>query len=226
MASIAEWGPPGWSRDGCGPPRLVHRLDRDTSGCLALALTRPAATRLSAAFAAGATGQQGSRPIVKKVYWACVKASLRSNTRGVINLPLSRLVNGGVEKMGPDRGGSPAVTAWRLVASSRRGPRLDWIEFEPRTGRKHQIRAHAAATSSLGPLYGDGKFGWRHNGPGAPPRLHLHCHSLRLPRGLLHPDADEVHATAPLPDHMQATWERAGWMAAMAFVTKDDDGSK
>lgn len=158
------------------PPRPVHRLDRDTSGCLLLARNPKAHRRFQRAF-------EDRR--VRKIYLAVVE-SAELPSEGIIDLPLDKVST-------PEQGwrmvanelGKPAVTRWRLLAT--RGNRA-LVRFEPETGRTHQLRAHAAY--GLGaPIAGDPVYG---DGPGP---LLLHAWSLELERE----GKDPVKAVAPLP---------------------------
>jgi tRNA pseudouridine32 synthase / 23S rRNA pseudouridine746 synthase len=158
-------------------PTIVHRLDRDTSGCLLLARNPKAHKRFAAAFEDGR---------VEKVY-AAVLDSVPERREGVIEMPLAK-VSSAAEgwRMVADPKGKPAVTRWRVVAV-KDGMAL--VQFRPETGRTHQIRVHAA--SGLGvPILGDPVYG-----KGRGPTL-LHALSLRLEREGKAP----VEATAPLPE--------------------------
>lgn len=159
-------------------PFPVHRLDRDTSGCLLLARNPKALKRFSAAFEARE---------VEKVYLGIVAGEV-TGEKGTIELALSKVSS--AEKgwrMIPARKGKPALTHWRVVA---RKPGLTLVEFRPETGRTHQIRIHALA--GLGhalvgdPVYGDGKGAWR---------TMLHASDLVVPRAGKAP----IVAHAPLP---------------------------
>jgi tRNA pseudouridine32 synthase/23S rRNA pseudouridine746 synthase len=161
--------------------RLVHRLDRDTSGLILLARDAETHRRLSAAFA---------ERRIRKTYLAMVEGS-PGDRCGVIDLPLARVATrppryGVVPLAG---GGKPSLTRWRLLRS---GPRASLLLLQPRTGRSHQLRVHLAALGHpvLGdPLYGD---------PAAASRLQLHGTGLRL----RHPVTGEVlclRSWCPLP---------------------------
>jgi tRNA pseudouridine32 synthase/23S rRNA pseudouridine746 synthase len=157
-------------------PTIVHRLDRDTSGCLLLARNPKAHKRFAAAFEAGQ---------VEKVY-AAVLDGVPEGEEGVVELPLLKVSNAeqGWRMVVNDKG-KPAVTHWQVVQV------LDeraLVRFMPETGRTHQIRVHAASGIGV-PILGDPVYG-RGRGPTL-----LHALSLRLERAGKAP----VEATAPLP---------------------------
>jgi tRNA pseudouridine32 synthase/23S rRNA pseudouridine746 synthase len=157
-------------------PTLVHRLDRDTSGCLLLARNDKAHKRFQVAFESG---------LVEKVYVAVLE-SVPEAESGTIDLPLGK-VSSEAEgwRIVPDPKGKSAVTHWRTLAVEQ-GRAL--LEFRPETGRTHQLRVHAA--SGLGiPIKGDPQYG-----KGGPVML-LHAVRLSVQRGAKPP----VEAEAPLP---------------------------
>ncbi|WP_147216563.1 RluA family pseudouridine synthase [Novosphingobium sp.] len=159
-------------------PAPVHRLDRDTSGCLLLARNPKALKRFSAAF---------EEKQVQKRYLGIVAGTL-TEEEGTIALNLSKVstVKDGW-RMIPAKKGKPAVTHWRKL-DEKNG--LTLVEFRPETGRTHQIRVHAA--SGLGhALLGDPVYG---SSKGAP-RTMLHAAGLTVPRG----DKEPIVAVAPLP---------------------------
>lgn len=158
-------------------PLPVHRLDRDTSGCLLLARNPKAHKRFAAAFELGA---------VEKTYLA-VLAGVPTEESGVIDLPLAKTSTAATGwRMIPDPKGKRAITHWRTLATIE-GRTL--VEFRPETGRTHQLRVHAA--SGLGiPIAGDPVYG-----DGAGPML-LHASRLTLSRETKAP----IEAEAPLPD--------------------------
>jgi tRNA pseudouridine32 synthase/23S rRNA pseudouridine746 synthase len=165
------------------PPFPVHRLDRDTSGCLLLARNPKALKRFSAAFEART---------VQKVYLGIVDGPV-ADAQGTIELALSKISSAAEGwRMIPARKGKPAITHWRKLAEHE-GRTL--VEFRPETGRTHQIRVHAA--SGLGaPLLGDPIYG---GGQGAP-RTMLHAAALTIPRDGKPP----IVAAAPFPADFRA----------------------
>ena len=181
-------------------PRLVHRLDRDTSGLLVLARTRKAATALGKAF---------KTHEVRKIYWALVAGVPRPD-KGTVNLPLVKAGRLGDQRVRPahegDTGAQRAITHFATIAQA--APRATWVALFPVTGRTHQLRAHMAAIDH--PIIGDGKYGnagLSDAGREIPKKLHLHAHSLSLP----HPSGGRRDFVAPLPEHMQKTWDFLGF---------------
>lgn len=159
------------------PPSIVHRLDRDTSGCLLLARNPKARARFGAAFEAGA---------VEKAYLAVVEGEVTGE--GVIDLALAKTSSREQGwRMVPEDRGKPARTRWRRI-DSMGGQTL--IMFAPLTGRTHQIRAHAAYGLNC-PIVGDPIYG-----RGGEPML-LHAAAMRIPRQA----KPDIHVTAPLPGH-------------------------
>ncbi|MDD2795497.1 RluA family pseudouridine synthase [Acidocella sp.] len=182
--SVEDFFPP-WrlGRDG---PWLAHRLDQDTAGCLVIALKKAALLAAQACFAGGAA---------QKTYWAVVRGVPKA-LEGVVDLPLAKVTQGRAWKMAPDAAGQPALTHWRVMGQ---GVGMSWIEFSPKTGRTHQIRAHAAALGH--PIAGDAVYG---GGAGA---LHL------LARRIVLPLEPELAAQAPVPTHMAAAMRACGYAA-------------
>ena len=174
-------------------PRLVHRLDKDTSGALLLARDAGTAARLAAAFRARA---------VRKLYWALVVGAPPA-ARGTIDIPLAKRRGRGGERMavGAGRG---ARTRYAVIA---RAGQATWLALEPVTGRTHQLRAHLAAIGA--PVQGDGKYGGRAAFLPARevvPRLHLHAREIALEGA----PGRTLRFVAPLPAHMAATWTFLG----------------
>ena len=187
-------------------PRLVHRLDRDTSGVLVVARTRLAAMKLAEAF----RGRDA-----KKIYWALV--------RGVPKKHEDKISTWLVKEPSPDgdrvrvarhgeEGADHAVTHYRVVEQAAQT--LSWLEMEPHTGRTHQLRVHAAHIGC--PIIGDPKYfeadqNWDFPG-GMQNRLHLHARRIIIP----HPDRGVIDVTAPLPPHMRQSWNLLGFEEASA----------
>ncbi len=198
----------GLVEDGAARPKLVHRLDKDTSGALLVAKTPRAAAFFSKSF---------SGRTARKVYWALV-AGVPSIEDGMIDLPLAKQPGTGGEKMHVDEGegGLPARTRYRLI--ERAGNRAAWLELQPLTGRTHQLRAHLLAIGH--PIVGDGKYGGQDAFlTGAISRkLHLHARRLRID----HPDGGAIDVTAELPEHFAASLASLGFDPALGELPLDE----
>ena len=182
--------------DGASRPKLVHRLDKDTSGVLLLARTTRAAAFFSKAF---------SGRTARKVYWALV-TGVPSPEHGIIEAALAKQPGTGGEKMHVDvEAGLPAKTRYRTV--ERAGNSTVWLEFQPLTGRTHQIRVHAAAIGH--PIVGDGKYGGRDSFLTGNISRKLHLHARRLV--IDHPDGGSLDITAELPTHMADSFATLGF---------------
>jgi 23S rRNA pseudouridine955/2504/2580 synthase len=183
-------------------PRLVHRLDRDTSGVLVLARHRAAAQVLTRAFRARTT---------RKIYLA-VTVGVPRPRRGRIDLALGKAGGRGREKMVGDAPESRrAVTLYAVMDAAAQRAAL--VTLMPLTGRTHQLRAHMAAIGT--PILGDGKYGGQGSviaGLGLPKRLHLHARRIAIPK----PSGGIVTVDAPLPPHMTAA------IAAFGFDSSGD----
>lgn len=186
-------------------PRLVHRLDKDTSGVLLIARTPGSAASFSKRFASRSA---------RKVYWALVVGN-PALSEGVIDAPLAKQPGTGGEKMHIDEeNGAAAKTRYRVVDHA--GERAAWVELEPLTGRTHQLRVHMAAIGH--PIVGDGKYG----GPdsfltGAVSRkMHLHARRLIISEPKVGAKADggtggKLDVTAELPPHFAMSMEVLGF---------------
>jgi len=190
-------------------PRLVHRLDRDTSGVLVLARTPGVAAKLAAAF----RGRD-----IQKTYWA-VAAGRPEPAEGRIDLPLLRYAGARGERSVPatrdDEEAQRAVTDYRTLDHA--GRKLAWLELSPITGRTHQLRVHCVALGT--PIVGDLKYHEPdQNGArsalvaGLSDKLHLHARALDLP----HPAGGRLQVEAELPLHMRETFKTLGFEARPA----------
>ena len=189
---LSAWG------EGTERPRLVHRLDRDTTGVLLLGKTPAAAARLSGAFA---------RRRAEKTYWAIVVGNLQPY-EGIIELPLMKTGVGDREMVVPaepkDPRAEPAETEY--VTISRAAQRVAWLALRPHTGRTHQLRAHMKAIGH--PILGDPKYGDEASAElSGPLKLQLHARRLDLP----HPSGGRLIVEAPLSPEMKAGFQRFGF---------------
>ncbi len=181
-------------------PKLVHRLDKDTSGVLLLGRTAAAAAHLARSF---------RERDVTKAYWAVVVGEPEA-PEGRIDLALLKQAGPRGERtmvVDDPTEGARAITDFRTFDAAKR--RAAWLELNPLTGRTHQLRVHCA--EALGtPILGDGKYGGSAaHLAGLSGQLHLHARSLALP----HPDGGTLEAAAPLPPHMRETFLFFGFEA-------------
>jgi 23S rRNA pseudouridine955/2504/2580 synthase len=193
---------------GDGPetrPRLVHRLDRDTSGVLVIAKRRSIAAKLGRAF------QTRS---VRKIYWALVKG-VPKPTQGKVEAALVKASGPDGDRVRKARPGEQdvaqsAVTHYAVV--DRAGQAAAFVSLKPVTGRQHQLRAHMAIIGN--PILGDEKYhGARDLPVGVPRKLQLHARRISF----AHPSGEGVvDVTAPLPEHMREAF------AAFGFDARDD----
>ncbi len=174
-------------------PRLVHRLDRETSGVIIAARTKPAAAYFSEAFA----GRD-----VKKTYLAMVCGGAPAPESGEIDLALKKSSRKGLDIMEAAAEGQPALTRYRTLASTSEAALL---ELTPETGRMHQLRAHMAAVGR--PIAGDGKYGGFYRIGGTEiPRLMLHAAALDVP----HPQGGRRTFEAPPPPEFEQIAQTLG----------------
>ncbi len=199
-------GPDGTGR---GPrPRLVHRLDKDTSGVLLIARTPGSAAFFSKRF---------SGRSAKKVYWALI-VGVPEVFEGQIDAPLSKQPGTGGEKMHVDEeNGQAARTRYRVI--ERAGNRACWVELQPLTGRTHQLRVHMAAIGH--PIVGDGKYGGQDAFLTGSISRKLHLHARRLV--IEHPDGAPLDVTAELPEHFAASMEQLGFDMTLSDALPDDE---
>jgi 23S rRNA pseudouridine955/2504/2580 synthase len=190
-----------WRNKKGEKPRLVHRLDRDTSGVLVVARTRLAAVKLTEAFRHRET---------KKIYWALVKGVPKTREGRISTWLVREATPDGdrvrIAKHG-EEGADHAVSHYRVIEQA--GQALSWLEMEPYTGRMHQLRVHAVHIGC--PIIGDPKYfeadqNWEFPG-GIQKRLHLHARRIVIP----HPDGGTLDIVAPMPPHMVQSWNLLGF---------------
>jgi 23S rRNA pseudouridine955/2504/2580 synthase len=182
-------------------PKLVHRLDKDTSGVLLVARSARSASFFSKTF---------SGRTARKVYWAIVVGDLGPD-EGLIDAPLAKQPGTGGEKMHVAEEGQAARTRWRVI--DRAGTRAAWVELQPLTGRTHQLRAHMAHLGH--PIVGDAKYGGADAflTGGISRKLHLHARRLKIDA----PNNKEIDVSAELPAHFAET------LATLGFETRAGD---
>ncbi|MGY8986549.1 MAG: RluA family pseudouridine synthase [Sphingomonadales bacterium] len=182
--------------EASGRPKLVHRLDKDTSGVLLLARNRQSAKSLTGAFKERQT---------EKIYWALVMG-VPQLKKGKIDQPMEKISLGmGNERMVASEGGKKAVTFYSVVETASK--KASWVALKPITGRTHQLRLHMVLLGH--PIVGDGKYGAQHamlTGQ-ISRKLHLHARSISIPdeAGVM------MNITADLPQHMLESWDTLGF---------------
>ncbi len=189
-------------------PRLVHRLDKDTSGALLLARTARSAAHFAKAF---------SSRTARKVYWAIVMG-VPSIEDGMIDLPIAKQPGTGGEKMHVDEeNGLPARSRYRVI--ERAGNRACWVELQPHTGRTHQLRVHLAAIGH--PIVGDGKYGGKDAflSGSISRKMHLHARRIRID----HPDGAPLDVRAELPHHFRESLLSLGFDPEEGDLPLDED---
>ena len=198
----------GLADERASRPKLVHRLDKDTSGALLVARTARAAAFFSRAF---------SGRTARKVYWAVV-IGVPDVEDGLIDLPLAKQPGTGGEKMHVDESENGLASRTRYRVIERAGNRAAWVELQPLTGRTHQLRVHMAAIGH--PIVGDGKYaGQEAFLTGSISRkLHLHARRLRID----HPDGGRIDVTAGPPPHFAETMANLGFDAASGDLPLDE----
>jgi len=192
----------GLADEGGVRPRLVHRIDKDTSGVLLLARTT---------LAAQALGDMFKGRDIRKYYWAVVAPSPEMD-QGKINVPLAKVDAGGGERVMAvdEEEGKSALTFYQVM--ERVGDKLAWVAFWPKTGRTHQIRVHALEMGS--PLLGDYKYdpmqSFLEDKPELPRTLHLHARRVIMPHPIT---GKKLDITAPLGAEMKKTFKYFGFNA-------------
>ncbi|MDZ4791374.1 MAG: RluA family pseudouridine synthase [Hyphomicrobiales bacterium] len=184
-------------RFGGDRPRLVHRLDRDTSGVLLVAKSRDMASRL---------GKMFQTRSMQKIYWAVVQGAPKP-AQGKVEAAL-------IKATGPDgdrvrkaeEGEADAQNAVTHYSIIERAQEHSWVSLKPVTGRQHQLRAHMHLIGT--PILGDNKYGGDQDiAEGVENKLHLHARRLAF----IHPRGQAVDITAPLPEHMRKTFTAFGF---------------
>lgn len=192
-----------------GRPKLVHRLDKDTSGALLIARSARAAAFFSKSF---------SSRTARKIYWALVMG-VPDIEDGFIELPIGKQPGTGGEKMQVDtEEGQPARTRYRVIEQA--GNRCAWVELQPFTGRTHQLRVHMAAIGH--PIVGDGKYGLQEAflTGGISRKMHLHARRIRID----HPDGGRIDVRAELPHHFAESMHTLGFDLSVGNALEIDDG--
>ena len=194
-------------------PRLVHRLDRDTTGVLMIAKHRQAAAKLGRIFQTRSAA---------KTYWALVRG-VPAPRQGKIEDPLVKAAGPDGDRVRKARPGEQeqamhATTHYSVI--DRVSHKAAWVSLKPVTGRQHQLRAHMALIKH--PIIGDSKYMPGEHGliEAVPDKLHLHARRLVIPHPIT---GAKLDVTAPLPEHMRATWEMLGFDPDRFNSDADDD---
>lgn len=179
-------------------PKLVHRLDKDTSGALLIGRTRQATAWLAKQFQTRATDKR---------YWAIV-VGCPERREGRIVMKMDKLPGAAGERMVAVEGGKHSLTDYEVVDNAHKS--AAWLTLKPHTGRTHQLRLHTAEIGH--PIVGDGKYGGKESylQGEVSRKLHLHSRFIDFP----HPDGGSMKIEAPLPPHMQATFDMLGFTAS------------
>ena len=198
--------------DASERPRLVHRLDKDTSGVLLLARDRTSASAL---------GDELKTREARKTYWALLNG-VPSPQRGEIDLPLVKKGGAQSERVHVaeenEDGARHAVTRYAVLEPA--GSKLCWAALWPLTGRTHQLRAHMAAIGH--PVVGDGKYGGREAHPGGEIDSSLHLHARKIE--FANPSGNgRLKIMAELPDHMRKTWGLFGFDPDLADEIDEEE---
>jgi len=195
-------------------PRLVHRLDRDTSGCLVVAKTKAAATHFGTVFRSRSA---------RKIYWALVAGNPAPN-QGSISCFIAKQETRDGEQMVVVPNGTPgaqhSMTYYSTTDTASR--RFAWVTLKPVTGRTHQLRVHMAQLGN--PIIDDPRYfnivNWE-AAPGLGEGLHLHARRITLPLS----SGKRLDVSAPLPPHMQQSFDALGFDADR-FDVQDVDPEK
>jgi 23S rRNA pseudouridine955/2504/2580 synthase len=189
-------------------PKLIHRLDKDTSGVLLLARTLKVASKLTKAF---------KTKDVHKVYWAIV-VGMPKIKHGKIDIALEKKSGKFGEKVVADKNGKRSLTYYQTVDTA--SDKVTWLAMMPETGRTHQLRVHSAELGT--PILGDGKYGgakaFLEGGEGIEKQLHLHAKAIKFP----HPDGGFFQVVSDLSPHMQRTWKYLGFDEKMVVDPFED----
>jgi 23S rRNA pseudouridine955/2504/2580 synthase len=196
-------------------PRLVHRLDRDTSGCLVVAKTKAAASHFGTVFRSRSA---------RKIYWAIVAGNPHPQ-QGEISCFLARQSTADGEQMVIVKNGTPgaqhSMSYYSTTDTASR--RFAWVTLKPVTGRTHQLRVHMAQLGT--PIIGDPRYfnieNWQ-GAPGLSEGLHLHARRIAIPLR----NGKRLDISAPLPPHMRASFETLGFDPDRYDVSTDpEDGA-